>query len=80
MLGLCGPAWCTVARFVVDDADDLLDACVRLRQVGIVLKRLDARYLPGVRTADWRKVKTAAWRTNHGPRRLPKELREHIYR
>ena len=52
----------------------------RLRQVGIVLKRLDARYLPGVRTADWRKVKTAAWRTNHGPRRLPKELREHIYR
>jgi len=43
-----------------------------------VLKRLDARYTPGVRTADWRKVKTAAWRTNHGPRRLPKEIRERI--
>ena len=78
MLELSGPTWCTVSRFVVDDADDLLDACVRRRQEGIVLKRLDARYTPGVRTADWRKVKTAAWRTDHGPRRLPKEIRERI--
>jgi bifunctional non-homologous end joining protein LigD len=57
----------------------LLDACARLRQEGIVLKRVDARYTPGVRTADWRKVKTAAWRTNHGPRRLPKEVSDRIY-
>src|SRR5438552_12022819 len=53
-------SWCTVPRFVVDDADDLLDACVRLHQEGIVLKRLDARLVPGDRTQDWRKVKTAA--------------------
>ena len=76
MLELSGPAWCTVPRFPIDDAEDLLDACARLCQEGIVLKRLDARYTPGVRTADWRKVKTAAWRTNHGPRRLPKEVSE----
>ena len=78
MLELSGPAWCTVPRFPFDDAEDLLDACARLRQEGIVLKRLDARYVPGVRTDVWRKVKTAAWRTNHGPRRLPKEIRERI--
>ena len=46
MLELSGRTWCTVSRFVVDDADDLLDACVQLREEGIVLKRLDARYLP----------------------------------
>ena len=79
MLELSGPAWCTVPRFPFDDAEDLLDACARLRQEGIVLKRLDARSVPGVRTDYWRKVKTAAWRTNHGPRRIPKELRERIY-
>jgi len=41
-----------------------------------VLKRLEARYLPGVRTDAWRKVKTSAWRTNRRPRRLPKEIRD----
>ena len=65
-------------RFEFDDADDLLDACVRLKQEGIVLKQLDARYMPGVRTNAWRKVKTAAWRADHAPRRMPKEIRERI--
>jgi hypothetical protein len=78
MLELSGPAWCTVPRFVVDDAEDLLAACVCLRQEAIVLKRLDARYLPGARSTDWRKVKTAAWRTDLGSRGLPNELRERI--
>jgi bifunctional non-homologous end joining protein LigD len=78
MLDLTGPAWCTVPSFPVDDADDLLDACVRLKQEGVVLKRIDGPYVPGVRTSHWRKVKTEAWRTNHGPRRLPKEIREQI--
>ena len=32
-----------------------------------MLKRLDACYVPGVRTDVWRKVKTAAWRTDRGP-------------
>jgi bifunctional non-homologous end joining protein LigD len=78
MLELCGPAWCTVPQFPFDDADDLLDACKQLKQEGIVLKKLDARYLPGVRSDVWRKVKTAAWRTDHAPRRMPKEIRERI--
>jgi ATP-dependent DNA ligase len=59
--------------------EDLLDACARLQQEGIVLKRVDAPYTPGVRTDVWRKVKTTGWRTTHAPRRLPKELRERIY-
>ncbi|HUP72235.1 MAG TPA: hypothetical protein VM282_04245 [Acidimicrobiales bacterium] len=55
MLELSGPAWCTVPQFPFDDVEDLLDACARLRQEGIVLKRLDARYVPGVRTPPtWR--------------------------
>jgi hypothetical protein len=61
-----------------DDADDLFDACVKLRQEGIVLKRLDARYMQGVRTDAWRKVKAAAWRNDHAPRRMPKEIRERV--
>ena len=69
---------CAVPSFPFDDAEDLLDACVRLKQEGIVLKRLDARYTPGVRTDAWRKVKTTAWRIDHGPRRIPKEIRERI--
>jgi ATP-dependent DNA ligase len=32
LLELSGPAWCTVQRFPFDDAEDLLDACARLRQ------------------------------------------------
>jgi bifunctional non-homologous end joining protein LigD len=79
MLELYGPAWCTVPRFPFDEAEDLLDACARLKQEGIVLKRVDAPYTPGVRTDVWRKVKTTGWRTTHAPRRLPKELRERIY-
>jgi ATP-dependent DNA ligase len=34
------------------------------------LKRLDARYMPGVRTDVWRKVRTSAWRREHAPRRV----------
>ena len=32
MLELSGPAWCTVPRFVVYEADDLLEACVKLHK------------------------------------------------
>jgi bifunctional non-homologous end joining protein LigD len=78
MLELSGPAWCTVPQFSFDEADDLFDACLRLNQEGMVLKRLDGRYLPGVRSDNWRKVKTMTWQTDHAPRRLPKEIRERI--
>ena len=78
LLELNGPAWCTIPRYSVDDADDLLTACVQRGQEGIVLKRLDARYVPGTRSSSWRKVKTPQWRSDHGPRRLPNEIRERI--
>ena len=77
-LELSGPSWCTVPQFPFDDAEDLLVACTRLKQEGIVLKKLDARYVPGVRSEVWRKVKTTDWRRDHAPRRLPKEIRERI--
>ena len=64
--------------FLFDDAEDLLDACTRLKQEGIVLKKLDARYTPGARTDVWRKIKTHAWKVDHAPRRMPKEIRERI--
>jgi bifunctional non-homologous end joining protein LigD len=78
VLELFGPAWCTVPQFSFDDAENLLEACVIRKQEGVVLKRLDARYAPGVRSDAWRKVKTAAWRTDHAPRRLPRDLRERV--
>ena len=72
------PRGAPVPRFEFDDAEDLLDACTRLKQEGIVLKKLDARYVPGVRSDVWRKVKPTDWRRDHAPRRLPKEIRERI--
>jgi hypothetical protein len=67
---------CVLLVSPLDDAEDLLDACLRLRQEGIVLKRLDARCVPRVRVAEGQDRRRG---TNHGPRRLPKELRERIY-
>jgi bifunctional non-homologous end joining protein LigD len=75
MLELAGPAWCTVPSVPAHSADLLLDACGQLGQEGVVYKRTMSRYVPGVRTADWRKLKTPAWRTNEAPRRLPAEVR-----
>jgi len=43
MLELSGTSWCTVPQFPFDDVEDPLDACARLKQEGIVLKKLDAR-------------------------------------
>lgn len=42
---------------VFDDVDAALDASVRLRLEGIVVKDPDARYLRGVRAESWLKVK-----------------------
>lgn len=38
------------------------------KPIWLVLKRLDGRYVPGVCTDHWRKAKTTACRTDHGPR------------
>ena len=76
MLELTGPAWCTLPSVPADSATDLLDACSRYGQEGIVLKRRSARYVPGARSPDWRKRKTVEWRTVEAPRRLPAEVRQ----
>jgi bifunctional non-homologous end joining protein LigD len=66
---LAGPAWCTVSQWTDVELVDLLEACNRLEIEGLVGKRLGSRYRPGERSGDWVKVKTAAWRTMHGPYR-----------
>jgi len=76
MLDLVGPAWCTLPSVPADSATDLLDACSRYGQEGIVLKRCGSRYVPGARSQDWRKRKTVEWRTVEAPRRLPAEVRQ----
>jgi len=67
-MALSGPRWLTVSSFV-DGGADLLDACVQLGFEGLVAKRLDSRYECGRRSRHWVKVKTEAWRAEHGPRR-----------
>jgi bifunctional non-homologous end joining protein LigD len=68
-LHLAGPAWCTVTQWTDVEVADLLAICERFDLEGLVGKRLGSLYRPGERSADWRKVKTTAWRTIHGPYR-----------
>lgn len=68
-LALSGPAWCTSRCWTDVCLGDLLAACEGLDVEGVVAKRLDSRYRPGQRSRDWVKVKTPAWRTDHGPYR-----------
>ena len=58
-----------VPSFPASDLDALLIACEELDLEGVVVKRNASRYRPGRRSPDWRKVKTASWRTVHLPRR-----------
>ncbi|MBS1880276.1 MAG: non-homologous end-joining DNA ligase [Actinobacteria bacterium] len=55
-LGLEGESWQTPAHSV-GRARELLAAAAEHDLEGIVLKRLDSRYLPGKRTGSWLKVK-----------------------
>ncbi len=57
-LGLSGEAWQT-PEHVVGDGAALLAASVEQDLEGIVAKRLDSPYRPGLRSADWLKIKTA---------------------
>ncbi len=61
LLELTGPAWCTVSSFN-GASSDVFDECARLGLEGLVAKRLDSRYTPGKRSAQWVKVKTADWK------------------
>jgi bifunctional non-homologous end joining protein LigD len=55
-LGLDGPAWCTTPSYPGDGAA-LLEATRTQGLEGVVAKRLDAPYRPGVRTTTWVKTK-----------------------
>jgi bifunctional non-homologous end joining protein LigD len=56
-LGLAGPSWQTPPAFTDVAGEDVLAAGVAQGLEGVVAKRLGARYQPGARSADWRKVK-----------------------
>lgn len=70
-LRLQGPAWCTVSSFEGAGAE-LFAACTTLGLEGLVAKRLDSRYEPGVRSKAWIKAKCADWYEDHGQHRHSK--------
>ena len=55
-LGLAGPAW-QVPAFHVGDGGVLLDLARQQGLPGVVAKRLDSPYVPGVRSPDWIEVR-----------------------
>lgn len=55
-LGLAGPAWCTTPSYPKEGAT-LLEATRAHGIEGVVAKRLDAPYRPGIRTTAWVKTK-----------------------
>jgi bifunctional non-homologous end joining protein LigD len=56
-LGLNGPYWQTPPYFPGEDFEAVRDVSSQHRMEGVVAKRLDSRYAPGVRTDHWRKIK-----------------------
>jgi len=68
-LAVAGPAWATVGSFD-EPVDDVMEACASLGLEGVVAKRTDSPYRPGVRPDDWLKLKAADWRAVHAPRRI----------
>jgi bifunctional non-homologous end joining protein LigD len=67
-LDLVGPGLCTICA-LDGSPRDLLDACAELDVEGVVAKRVDSPYRPGIRSGDWLKLKTADWKHSHAPRR-----------
>jgi len=70
-LDLSGPGWVTIPA-LVGAPRVLLDACAELDVEGVVAKRVDSPYRPGVRSGDWLKLKTSDWKRGHAPRRRPR--------
>jgi bifunctional non-homologous end joining protein LigD len=68
-LDIVGAAWATVGSFD-EPVDDVMGACASLGLEGLVAKRTDSPYRPGLRSDDWLKLKTADWRAVHAPRRI----------
>jgi bifunctional non-homologous end joining protein LigD len=67
-LELAGPGWCTVSAFPGAGAE-LFAACTALGLEGLVAKKLDSRYEPGVRSKTWVKAKCSDWLTVHASHR-----------
>jgi bifunctional non-homologous end joining protein LigD len=70
-LHLVGPAW-AVSHWYPGDGDTLFQVASELGHEGVVAKRLDAPYLPGIRSRAWLKRKCPAWKRDHAPRRRPR--------
>ena len=58
-LGLAGPFWQTPPSFPGEDFPAVRAVSVDHGMEGVVAKRLDSAYAPGVRTDNWRKIKNA---------------------
>jgi bifunctional non-homologous end joining protein LigD len=56
-LGLSGPSWQTPPWFPGEDFAAVQGVSVAQRMEGVLAKRLDSAYVPGVRTDYWRKIK-----------------------
>ncbi len=56
-LGLAGPFWQTPPWFPGEDFQAVQAVSAERRMEGVVAKRLDSAYAPGVRTDYWRKIK-----------------------
>ena len=56
-LGICGPRWGVTPSFTEEAGDAVLATAVELGMEGVVAKRRSSAYQPGVRSADWVKVK-----------------------
>ena len=70
-LDLYGPSWVTIPA-LSGAPRALLDACAELDVEGVVAKRVDSPYRPGVRSGDWLKLKTVDWKRGHAQRRRPR--------
>jgi bifunctional non-homologous end joining protein LigD len=56
-LELTGPYWQTPPSFPGEDFEAVRGVSVEHGMEGVVAKRLDSKYAPGVRTDNWRKIK-----------------------
>jgi bifunctional non-homologous end joining protein LigD len=56
-LGLTGPFWQTPPWFPGEDFQAVQGVSIAQRMEGVLAKRLDSAYVPGVRTDYWRKIK-----------------------
>jgi len=61
-LELSGPNWCTPEKHVAD-GQALFEATKEMGLEGVVAKRLDSRYRPGIRSRSWIKTKHFQTRT-----------------